>query len=116
MTEAPNPEREALLPEADAAPVDWHRLSTEASLSALRTTRAGLTREESGRRRATYGANALDETPVHSPWGLFFGQFADFRTLFGPAIGELTSFDTRGPVLGGATVNEGCLFLGRQLH
>ena len=26
------------------------------------------------------------------------------------------AFDTRGPVLGAATVNEGCLFLGRQLH
>ena len=81
MTEAPNPERDAPLPEADAAPVEWYRLSTDESLSAMRSSRAGLTREESGRRRKTYGANALDEAPVHSPWALFVGQFANSMIL-----------------------------------
>ena len=81
MTEAPNPERDAPLPEADAAPVEWYRLSTDESLSAMRSSRAGLTREESGRRRKTYGANALDEAPVRSPWALFVGQFANSMIL-----------------------------------
>jgi Ca2+-transporting ATPase len=81
LTEKSSAERDAPSQDSDAAAVDWYRLSTEASLAALRSSRAGLTREESGRRRATYGANALDEAPVRSPWALFFGQFADFMIL-----------------------------------
>ena len=88
MTEKPSPQRGAPAPNPDAAPVEWYRLSTEASLSALGSTRAGLTHEESGRRRAAYGANALDEAPVQPPWALFFGQFADFMIviLLGAAV------------------------------
>jgi len=69
------------LPIGRTPPVDWHRLSTEASLERLQSSPSGLSREESRRRRGTFGVNALDTTPPQSPWALFLGQFADLMIL-----------------------------------
>ena len=68
-------------PRDGVEPVDWHRLSAEASLERLQSSPSGLPREESRRRRDTFGANALESAPEISPWALFFRQFADLMIL-----------------------------------
>jgi Ca2+-transporting ATPase len=64
-----------------ARPVDWHRLSKEASLDRLQSSPSGLSPEESRRRRDTFGTNALETVPATSPWAILFRQFADLMIL-----------------------------------
>jgi Ca2+-transporting ATPase len=73
------------------------RLSAEASLERLRSTAAGLSHDESARRRAEHGFNVLEEAPPRSPWVILLAQFADFMILIllgaaviAGAIGDLT--------------------------
>jgi Ca2+-transporting ATPase len=68
--------------------VDWHRLSTEASLERLKSRTAGLSQEESARRRNEYGFNVLEEAPPRSPWVMLLAQLTDYMilVLLGAAI------------------------------
>jgi len=66
---------------APQAPFDWHQLSAEASLERLQSTAAGLSHDESARRRAEHGFNILEEAPPRSPWVMLLAQFADFMIL-----------------------------------
>lgn len=61
--------------------VDWHRLSTAESLERLKSRPAGLSREESAKRRAEHGFNVIDEPPARSPALVFAAQFADYMIL-----------------------------------
>ncbi|UCG12439.1 MAG: cation-translocating P-type ATPase [Deltaproteobacteria bacterium] len=53
----------------------WHTLSSEAVLSRLKSTPAGLTGAEAARRLAEHGANELQAVHRISPWTLLFEQF-----------------------------------------
>jgi Ca2+-transporting ATPase len=72
----------------ESSNVDWHRLSTDASLERLQSRAAGLSHEESARRRAEYGPNVIDEAPPRSAWLILLAQFADYMilVLLGAAI------------------------------
>jgi Ca2+-transporting ATPase len=61
--------------------VGWHRLSKEASLDRLASRAAGLSQEESAKRRLEHGLNVLDEAPPRSHLALFVAQFADYMIL-----------------------------------
>jgi Ca2+-transporting ATPase len=61
--------------------VDWHRLTTEASLERLQSRVAGLSHEESASRRRQYGFNLLDEAPPRSPWLMLLAQLTDYMIL-----------------------------------
>lgn len=81
----------------DSATVSWHRLTPEASLEQLRSSSAGLTHEESGRRRGAHGPNVLEEAPPRSPGAMLLAQFTDFMILIllgaaviAGAIGDFT--------------------------
>ncbi len=76
-----SPQTHAAPPREGAQPVDGHRLSPGASLERLQSSPSGLSRDESRRRRGTFGANALDTAPASSPWALFLRQFADLMIL-----------------------------------
>ena len=59
-----------------AAPPAWYRLTGEAALARLGSSREGLAEEEAARRLATHGPNALAETRGASPLSVFLHQFA----------------------------------------
>jgi Ca2+-transporting ATPase len=61
--------------------VRWHRLSKEASLERLASRAAGLSHDESARRRLEHGLNVLEEAPPRSRVALFVAQFADYMIL-----------------------------------
>lgn len=54
---------------------NWHTLSSEAALAALRTTADGLDTEEAARRLAEFGRNDLPKRRVRSPLVVYLGQF-----------------------------------------
>jgi Ca2+-transporting ATPase len=59
----------------------WHRLSPQASLERLASRAAGLSHEESAKRRQEHGFNVLDEAPPQSRLALFASQFADYMIV-----------------------------------
>jgi Ca2+-transporting ATPase len=81
----------------DSRDVDWHRLSTAASLERLESSAAGLSHAQSAERRSRYGFNVIDEAPPRSRVAIFIAQLTDHMilVLLGAAvvagiIGDLT--------------------------
>lgn len=54
---------------------NWHKLSAEAALAALRTTANGLDTQEAVRRLAEIGRNDLPKRKARSPLVIYLGQF-----------------------------------------
>lgn len=53
----------------------WHHLSAEEIIKMLRTSPAGLSDKESGKRKVKYGPNALTQKRGDSPFAIFIRQF-----------------------------------------
>ncbi len=73
-------------PLAPAAPPSsegpaWHRLTAEAALASARSTPAGLTSEEAGRRLAESGPNELRPASNRLPWRHFLAQFTHLMAV-----------------------------------
>lgn len=60
---------------APAAPVFWHQLSADQTVSQLATRPEGLTLDEVRQRQAQYGLNRLPEPTPPSFWYVLFRQF-----------------------------------------
>jgi len=61
--------------------MNWHLMSVEAVVEALRTSRQGISSEEARHRLATHGPNMLTEGRRRSPLKMFLDQFTDFMIL-----------------------------------
>lgn len=60
----------------------WHTLAPSKVASELNVdSRTGLTLDESARRLASVGANAIQEKPPRATWRMFADQFSDFMIL-----------------------------------
>jgi Ca2+-transporting ATPase len=59
----------------------WHRLSPEATLESLKTSKRGLAKAEALRRLGEHGPNVLAEGRRRNPLGMFLGQFTDFMIV-----------------------------------
>jgi len=66
------------LPELKTA---WHTLEVDESLTALHSTRTGLTAQQVIERQAQYGENVLVETPGRSTWSILVDQFTNIMLL-----------------------------------
>ncbi len=72
--------------------VQYHAMSTEASLSALDSRNEGLTTEEAQLRLARYGRNELAEKRRVSALMMFAGQFTDFMIVVLIAAAVIAGF------------------------
>ena len=59
----------------------WHFLSEDAALDQLRTTREGLSENETRVRLKQYGRNEIHERAAIRPWRIFIRQFKSFLIL-----------------------------------
>ncbi len=81
---------------------DWHLLSVDETLAALKATRHGLSEPEAKRRLAQSGLNRLTTTKGPSLWSLFFHQFLNplvFILILGAFVKFSVSNHLEGAVL-----------------
>lgn len=69
----------------------WHRTTPEEALTALGTSRAGLSDDEAARRLALNGPNRVEEVRARGSWAILLGQFADVLVLILVAAAALSA-------------------------
>ena len=67
--------------EGNAGRTAWHAMSVEETLTALRTSREGLSEEEAERRRGQYGKNVLNARKPKSIWRMLWEQIKDVMVI-----------------------------------
>lgn len=72
--------------------MNWHTKAATEVISELKTSEAGLSTEEAGRRLEEHGPNALKEEVRKGPLGMFLDQFRDFMILVLVAAAVVSGF------------------------